>query len=115
MAQVQQIYARLFIHIGAGERQWLEKGRRQGKAGARERNKREGSDCERTRDAEAGTAWERESLSSLGKAASHRQQSYGEEGPDDRRSASKGEKERVSYRLLLYISNRFNCGHTFLP
>jgi hypothetical protein len=35
----------------------------------------------------------KESLSSLGKAASHRQRSYGEEGPDDHRSASKGEKE----------------------
>jgi hypothetical protein len=55
----------------------------------------------------------KEGLSSLGKAASHRQRNYGEEGPDDRRSASKGEKERFSYRLLLYvqyISNRFNCG-----
>ena len=70
------------------------------------RNKREGSDCERTRDAEAGTAWERESLSSLGKAASHRQRSYGEEGPDDRRSASKGEKEVFLYRLLLYIKQQ---------
>jgi hypothetical protein len=35
----------------------------------------------------------RRSLSSLGKAASHRQRSYDEEGADDHRSASKGEKE----------------------
>ena len=66
-------------------------------------NKREGSDCEQTRDAEARTACGKERLSSLGKAASHRQRSYGEEGADDRKSASKGEKEgtNVSHRLLL--------------
>jgi hypothetical protein len=75
-----------------------------------ERNKREGNDCERTGDAEARTACGKESLSSLGKAASHHQRSYGEEGPDDRRSASKGEKEVFLYRLLLYIRNRFNYG-----
>ena len=52
----------------------------------------------------------KESLSSLGKAASHRQRSYDKEGPEDRRSASKGEKEVFLYRLLLHISNKFNCG-----
>jgi hypothetical protein len=75
-----------------------------------ERNKREGSDCERTGDAEARTPCGKESLSLLGEAASYHQRSYGEEGPDDRRSTSKGKKEVFLYRLLLYISNRFNCG-----
>ena len=48
---------------------------------------------EQERDAEAKTACEKESLSLVGKAASHRQRSCGEEGPDDRRPALKGEKE----------------------
>ena len=48
---------------------------------------------EQERDAKARTACGKESLSSLGKAASHHHRSYGEEGPDDLRSTSKGEKE----------------------
>jgi hypothetical protein len=69
---------------------------------------------EQERDAEARTACGKESLSSLGKAASHRQRSYGEEGADDRRSASKGEKEgtKVSHRLLLYVEDERSTGST---
>jgi hypothetical protein len=67
---------------------------------------------EQKRDAEARIAYE--NLSSLGKAASHRQRSYGEEGADNRRSASKGEKGdmKVSHRLLLYIEDERSTGST---
>jgi len=63
--------------------------------GTGERNKRKESDANgQERDAEARTTCGKESLPSLCKAASHRKRSYGEEGADDGRSASKGEKER---------------------
>ena len=68
--------------------------------GTGERNKRKGSDAnEQERDAEARTA---ECLSSLGKAASHRQRSYDEEGADDRRSASKSEKEVQRFHIVCF-------------
>jgi hypothetical protein len=60
------------------------------------------------RHAEARTACGKESLSSLCKAASHLQRSYGEEGVDDRRSASKDEKERfhIAYSCKLFRLNK---------
>jgi hypothetical protein len=53
-------------------------------------------------------------LSSLGRATSHRQRSYGEEGAEDRRSALKGEKEgtKVLHRLLLYVEDERSTGST---
>jgi hypothetical protein len=70
---------------------------------------------EQERDTEARTSCGKESLSLLGKAASHRQRSYGEEGADDRRSASKGEKEgtKVSHRLLLYVEDELRTAVFF--
>ena len=69
---------------------------------------------EQERDTEARTACGKESLSPLGKAASHRQRSYGKEGADNRRSASKGEKEgtKVLHRLLLYVEDERSTGST---
>jgi hypothetical protein len=74
--------------------------------------KRNGSDANgQERDAEARTACGNESLSSLRKAASHHQRSYGEEGADDRRPASTGEKEGfISFALVKLFHLNNNTG-----